>query len=442
MTSVTTVDGLVSGLQTSSIISQLMQIEAQPQTNLRNQVTSENKIISAYQSVNTKMSALKTAAEALTTSVTNTTWQAVTATSSSTAVTATAVPGTPPGSLTFDVKELAAAHVVTAANLPATGVTGGAGFDISYGMQPLHVDVTDDTPQGIADAINGLGLALKASVLTTDQGTVLQVASTETGTASQFTLTGIPGAQMAVQGKDAQISVGSGAGAYTLSSSTNTFTNLMPGVTVNATAKQDGVTVTIGTDADSIATKMQALVDAANAALTEIGTQTAYNTTNKTGAALSGDFTVRQLQGQLLSSISSGSTGYGSFSQLGVQLDRDGKITFDKSAFLAAYAADPAKVQSAVADPDGLAGKLDAVAVGATDFSTGSLTTAVQSHNTQVSSLNTQISDWDTRLAAKQTALQRQFANLETALGKMKDQSNWLASQLSSLPTSSSSSSS
>jgi flagellar hook-associated protein 2 len=440
MTSVTTVDGLVSGLQTSSIISQLMQIEAQPQTNLKNQVTSENKIISSYQSVNTKMAALKTAAEALTNSVTNTTWQAAKTTSSSTAVTATAAPGTAASTLTFDVKDLAAAHVVTAANLPANGVTGGAGFDISYGMQPLHVDVTDDTPQGIADAINGLGLSLKASVLTTDQGTVLQVASTETGKAGQFTLTGIPGAQMAVQGKDALISVGSGAGAYTISSSTNTFTNLMPGVTINTTAKQDGVTVTVGSDADAIATKMQALVDAANAALTEIGNQTSYNTANKTGSPLSGDFTVRQLQSQVLSSISSGSPSYGSFSQLGVQLDRGGKITFDKSAFLAAYNADPTTVQSAVADPDGLAGALDAVAVGATDFTTGSLTTAIQSHNTQVSTLNTQISDWDTRLAAKQNALQRQFANLETALGKMKDQSNWLASQLSSLPTSSSSS--
>jgi flagellar hook-associated protein 2 len=441
MTSVTTVDGLVSGMQTSSIISQLMQIEAQPQTNLKNQVTSENKIISSYQSVNTKMAALKTAAEALTSSVTNTAWQAVTTTSSSTAVTASAVPGTAPGSLTFDVKQLAATHVVTASNLPAAGVTGGAGFDISYGMQPLHVGVTDDSPQGVADAINGLGLSLKATVLTTDQGTVLQVASTESGAAGAFTLTGIPGAQIAVQGKDAQISVGSGAGAYTLSSTTNTFTNVMPGVTINATAKQDGVTVTVGTDADSIATKMQALVDAANTALTEIGTQTAYDTAKKTGAPLSGDFTVRQLQSQLLSSISSGSPAYGSFKQLGVQLDRDGKITFDKSAFLAAYSADPASVQSAVADPDGLAGALDTVAVGATDFSTGSLTTALQSHNAQVSTLNTQISDWDTRLAAKQDALQRQFANLETALGKMKDQSNWLASQLGSLPTSSSSSS-
>jgi flagellar hook-associated protein 2 len=36
--------------------------------------------------------------------------------------------------------------------------------------------------------------------------------------------------------------------------------------------------------------------------------------------------------------------------------------------------------------------------------------------------------------------MRRQFAAMETALGKLRDQSNWLAGQLASLPTSSSSS--
>jgi flagellar hook-associated protein 2 len=435
MTSVTTVDGLVSGLQTSTIISQLMQIEAQPQTNLKNQVTKEKSVVSAYQSVNTKMAALKTAAENLTSA---SGWQAVKTSSSSTAVTATALPGTAAGTTTFDVKALAATHVVTATHLPATGVTGGAGLDISYGHTPLHINVTDDTPQGVADAINAIGLSLKASVITTDQGTVLQVASTESGADGAFTMTGVPLTTVATQGVDAMLSFGTGPGAYTQSSKTNSFTNAIPGVTVVATAKQDGVTVTVGADADAIADKMQALVDATNGALTEIGAQSAYSTATKSGAALSGDYTVRQLQSKLLSGISSGQPGYGSFKQLGVQLDRSGKISFDRSAFLAAYNADPVAAQSAVADPGGLADRLDTVAIDATDFVSGSLTSAIQSHNTQVTSLNTKISDWDARLAAKQTALQRTYSSLETSLGKLKNQSNWLSGQLNSLPSNSS----
>src|SRR5438270_5317547 len=89
------ITGLASGLDTSSIISSLMQVESQPQTALKNKVTTEQSIITAYQAVNTKMQALQTAATTLTQT---TTWQAATATSSSTSLVATAIAGAPSGS--------------------------------------------------------------------------------------------------------------------------------------------------------------------------------------------------------------------------------------------------------------------------------------------------------------------------------------------------------
>ena len=54
---------------------------------------------------------------------------------------------------------------------------------------------------------------------------------------------------------------------------------------------------------------------------------------------------------------------------------------------------------------------------------------------TLVKSYNDQIADWDVRLQARRQGLQKQFADLEVALGKMKDQSSWLSGQLASLPT-------
>jgi len=439
--SLSTVDGLVSGLNTSSIISQLMQVEAQPQTNLKNKVGAETTIVSAYQTVNTKMSAVKTAAEALTGALATTnTWQASTVSSSATAVTGTATPGAPSGSTTFDVKQLAATQVVTAA-VGSSGITGGAGLTIQFtNGSPLLVPPGDDTPQGVADSINSLGIGIKASVVTTDQGTVLQMAATASGATGQFTVTGFAGgvtAKVAVQGQDAQIAFGDPlAGGYTVSSSTNTFTNAIPGVTFTATAPQNGVTLTVGTDADSIATKMQALVDAVNAANAQINTSTAYNTSTSKGSPLTGDSLVRNLQSNMVSVVSQGYSGYGDFEQLGLQLDSSGNLVFDKSKFLAAYSADPSSVQDAVSN--GLAASYDGIANGATDFADGSLTMAIQSHNSTISSLNDEISGWDSRLTAKQAALQQQFANLETALGTMKNQSSWLSSQIAGLPTGSS----
>src|SRR5207248_11143663 len=79
--------------------------------------------------------------------------------------------------------------------------------------------------------------------------------------------------------------------------------------------------------------------------------------------------------------------------------------------------------------------RLNMVASGATDFANGSITNAINSQQGVIRDLAAQIADWDQRLELRQNLLRTQFANLETALGKLNDQSNWLAGQLASLPT-------
>jgi flagellar hook-associated protein 2 len=415
-----------------------MQLEARPQTNLKNQVSKENLIIGAYQAVNSRMAALKTAAEAFTPpnslTPTNPTWQAVKATSSATSVTATATTGATVGSLTFDVTALAKAQVTTA-SVAATGpVTTGSGLDLTVAGTLTHVNVTTDTAQGVANAVNAAKLGVTAAVVTTSTGTVLQFSGDKTGAANTFTVAGLssPTTNMTAA-TDAKITIGDpAAGGYVVTSATNTFSNVLKNVTLNVSQLATGVTVNVTSDQDSMADKMQALVDATNGAVALIGSYTSYNSSTKSGGALTGDYTVRQLRDNIMSSVSSGLSGYGSFKQFGVQLDKSGKLTFDRSAFLVAYNADPAKVQNGVAN--GLAKSLDTVAVTATDFVSGSLTTAIQSGNNQVSDLTKRISDWDTRLQMRQKMLQRQFAAMESALGTLKNQSTWLSGQIAGLP--------
>ena len=463
------VDGLVSGLSTSQLISQLMQAESAPQQRLKDKVTAENTALTAYQTVNTKLSSLKTAADALTSL---SSWTAVKATSSSDAVVVTAAAGASAGDLTFNVTKVAKASVVTV-NLPATGAvlaTPGAGIDLTIGaaandgtdgnpVRPdsrvtTHIGVTTDSVQGVADAINASGLGVRAAVVATDTGTMLQLTSTKTGIANQVAISGLSApSKVAVAAQDAKIQIGDpAAGGYTVSSATNTFTNVISGVTLTVTKPENDVNLSVTSDAGGMADKMQALADAVNTAVTEIGKQTAYNATSKKSGPLGGDRTVRELANQVISAISAGQPGhaaiaasagppavaaspavpaYGSFATLGFSLDRYGKVSFDKTKFLAAYQADPAKIQSAVSD--GLAKGLGTVAGNATNTTNGTLTTSVTGGNSYLKSLNTQVDSWDIRLASKQEGLQRQFSQLEVALGKMKDQSSWLSGQLASL---------
>src|SRR6476646_2308521 len=139
------VDGLISGLDTTTIVSQLMAIQAAPQNRLKTSLTSQQSAVSGLQAVNAKMAALQTAAEAL---QKVTTWGAASAASSSAAVVATAAPGSLSGSTTFSVKQLATAQSGVSAGTYAslTDASSFAGGTLRItrgtGAGATNVDIT------------------------------------------------------------------------------------------------------------------------------------------------------------------------------------------------------------------------------------------------------------------------------------------------------------
>jgi flagellar hook-associated protein 2 len=425
----TTVDGLVSGMSTSTMINQLMQIEAAPQTRLQTKVTSAESVVTSYQSVNSKLAALKTAADDLSRL---STWRSIKPTSSSTAVTAAATPGstaTQTGSLSFDVVQLAKAQISTARVDSEADITSSDSFTISVGTgDPVTIDLAGKrTAQGVSDAINNAGVGLKASVVKTSTGeSVLQLTAAKPGTENGFTVSGVDfELKTAAAAQDAIIQVGGADedGGYSVTSSSNTFTNLMPGVTLTATKIESGVTIDVAADSGGIADKIKAMVDAANAVLSEVTKQTKYDAASSKGSALTGDFMVRQISQTVLSAVSQGQADIGSLSKLGVQLDRDGTLSFKKADFEAAYVADPDKIQTAGI---AMAGTFEALAKKQTD----NVTSAITGRKSLIDSMNDQIDDWDLRLEARREALTKQYAALETALSNLKSQSSYLSSQL------------
>jgi len=466
------VDGLVSGLSTSSLINQLMTVEAAPQTRLKSKATTAQTAVDAYQSVNTKVAAMKAAGDDL---GQLSTWRGIKATSSSSSVTATAVKGTntATGTTQFDVKSIAK-NQITTAKVPAAGnIMSGAMLTIDVG--PLadpdpdkhtstNLTVTDKTAAGVAAAINAANLGVKAMVITTGGGeNVLQLSGAKTGTDHAFTITGLDqlsnGAPMTevATAADARLEIGGGdadanldgfADGYVVTSSTNTFTNLMPGVTLTVSKEEDDVTVNATADVDGLAAKFQALVDSANAALSEIGTQTAYDAGTRKASTLTGDFSVRTMAQTILGTISRGviypnpdydvdlapedqpgvptTLTAGSYSKYGIQLDSTGKLTFDADAFKKSYAEDPIAVQKIGTEIGGVFETMG------TTMSTN-LKSTITGRKNEIDSINDQIDNWDVRLAARRLALQKQYSGLEVALGKLNSQSTWLAGQLAGL---------
>ncbi len=429
------VSGLSSGLDTATIIEQLMQLEAAPQTRLKTNLTSEQSKVSILQTINTKVAALATQAKDLSA---GTAWNALTATSSSTAVTLATTSGTSAGTFSFTVDATAAAHKLTFATAAAgtdVVVAPGTTVELTSGGVTKTLETGDGTLDGLVKALNGSGTGVNASKVRLDDGSYrLVVSAAKTGAAASFTLTNAGGTDLlggaaVTAGRDAAITLG----ADTIHSATNTFTGVVPGVdlTVSTAALGTTVEVNVARDSGKVKDSVKSLVDNVNALLTQIDSLTSYSSTSK--GAMAGDVTLRELRTSLLNSVYP--DDHSTMADVGVQTDRYGKLVFDQDKFNTAYAADPAAVAAKFTSGtvDGFAARVTDVANRASDKYTGSITTSITGRNTAIDRLEDSIEDWDTRLELRRTTLTRQFTALETALSQMNSQSTWLAGQISSL---------
>ncbi len=436
------ISGLSSGLDTATIISQLMQVEAITQSRLKSQVTTAQSTVKSLQDLNTKLAALATNAEKL---AKPTGWNPVTVSSSSELVSATGTSTATTGATSFTVGALAKAHSLSftdtaaMADVVTTGSTS-VRLDLLDGNGPRDLDTGDGTLAGVVIAINKSGAGVQASTVKLDDGTYrLRVSSTATGAASDFTLTNVDGSSLlggatVTAGQDAEITVG----ADVLHSASNTFSGIVNGLDITLKAGLTaGTVVDLATtqDASSLGTSVKSLVDAINSALSDIDRLSSYNTTTKTKGALAGDSAARTVRDRLFGAVNPGDGT--SLASLGVQTDRYGKLTFDQAAFEKSFTADPVATASAfTSSAGGFAARIQGVAKGASDSIDGTITQAINGRNTNITQIQDRIADWDTRLELRQATLTRQFTALETALNRLNSQSSWLSGQLSALSNS------
>ena len=439
------ISGLSSGLDTATIINQLMQLEAAPQTRLKSQVSSDQSLVTTLQTLNTKVALLRSKAEAL---AKPEAWAPLTTTSSHASVSVTTGTGAGPASLSVTVTSVAQTHrlgFADAAGLTdvVTGGTSKVRID-RYDGSPVDLDTGDGTLAGLVTAINDPDneTGLRASTVKVADGSYrLMIESAVTGSAEDFTLTAENGAPLlggptVRAGSDAAIDLGSGV---SVTSSTNTFADVLPGVTVklaNDAAIGTVSSVSISRDTSKVTAAVKGLVDSMNSLLADIDAQSGYNATTKTAGALTGDGSVRALRSSLLEAVYpiDGS----SLATVGIQLTRTGRLEFDEQAFSQAYSADPLGVLERFTDSgDGFVDQVAKVAKNASDPSEGTLTSAITGRRTSITRMQDSIEDWDRRLELRRSALEHQFTALETALNQMTSQSSWLSSQIASLPSNS-----
>lgn len=345
---------------------------------------------------------------------------------------------------TTNVTDASAGAVVS---LP-TGGTGTISATLSGGLREGTAQVTQlsagtGTLTDVVNAVNRSNLGYSAAAVNTGNGYRLQLTAKTTGAASAFT----PDAQLfggtafttLSAGSDAQITI-TGANPYTVSSATNTFSNLLPGVDVTVNALTDtAVTVSTEHDYEAVATKVEDLVKKLN----DVNARIAKATANVPGAdpsVLQGSRETRRAADALRNALVApvDESALTSVGIVGLELTKDGTITFDKAKFTEALKKNPTEMAKLFTSgvTSGGTGALDrmvAAVDGATKVGEGYLYTAGEANDKRIDDYGRQIDAYEVRLNQREAALRKTYANLEVALNNLKSQSSNLAAQLGSI---------
>ncbi len=461
----------LSGYDFSGIIDKMTQVYKLPENQMNDKKSLLTSKKDAWLEVNTRLKAMN---DALTKLRSASTWTAAKTTSSNTAMlNATAGPDSVQGAYSIKVINLAQAQTVVSAiqivadEKTATAVTTGS-FNITVGDQTATVNVTaGDSLTKIATSINNAKAGVTSSVIKVDGGYRLAIAANQTGEVNAATFSNVnTGAVLQDLGladggnslnlsqaaADAKLVIN---GIQDITSASNSVTTVIPGVTLNLNAADNGastVNLTISSDNSIAQDAVQGFITQYNNAMDYIAGQLEFNSDTKKAGALNGDSNLRGIQARLrnmvtgdlnnptspyntlsMVGIKTSSTNYGLSADLSLDADKFTKALADNWQSVANLFGAPADDTEPLEDSDptiaqGLANRLGAYLDPLVKFS-GSLDQKQQSLDAQIKDIDQRIVDFERRADVYQEMLKARFSAMETLLSQLSDQGSWLTQQ-------------
>lgn len=461
-----------TALDVPTLVSQLMAVERRPIDTLNTQITSYQTKISSFGTLSGLVSSFQSAAQNL-----GTTLQKLAATPSDSSVfSATAGSTAVPGNYTVEVSKLAqsqslvaagqASSTATIGNGTATtvtfdfgtigggtltnGVYSGAAFTSNgNGTASITIDSTNNTLEGIRDAINSAAMGVTATIVNDGSGTPYRLALTSgsSGASNSMKITtsggdgsigsllgydpaGTQNLTQTIAAQNANLTVN----GIAITSASNTVSEAIQGVTLtltNTTAAP--ASLTVARDTTAINTAASGFVDAYNALASQIKSRSAYATNGSAGGALAGDGTLRVMQDQLRGIFNTPASGgtLTSLAEVGIAFQKGGSLSLDSSKLNSAISANFSDVTNLFSSSTGFATRLADWAQSTLDPG-GLIDTRTQSLNKYVQDRNDEIDRLENQMTALQKKYTAEYTNLNLLLSRMNSTSTYLTQQLSS----------
>ncbi|MEJ5074516.1 flagellar filament capping protein FliD [Enterobacter ludwigii] len=335
-----------------------------------------------------------------------------TATPSDESVTASANSEAQPGTYSFYVTQLAQTQQDSFAmaddTIPAQGTV-----TLTMGDTAMDIDLASADGDGdgyldgneLVDAINDSdeNPGVTATLMKTDSGNTIMLSSDQSGEASAFSVSvsGNSDLQTAVDttgqtlssAQDAVIHLGTADGPQ-ISSSTNTFDDVIPGVsmTFSEVTTDEPVTIKVAQDTSASQAQVQIFVDSYNTLVDTIDDLTDVGSGGSSGGVFAGDAGMKSLSNQMNQIVHAEYDGK-SIVDYGITLDSNGHLTIDSTTFDEAMKDDPEGLTNIFVGDDGMIAQFDDLMDTYTNSSDGIITSRQQSLDDKQDKIDTQTAD-------------------------------------------------
>ncbi|WP_318451380.1 flagellar filament capping protein FliD [Photobacterium leiognathi] len=264
------------------------------------------------------------------------------------------------GSYQIFVEQVASAHQVKTdmpANLDSTTSVPNTGtLSLTVAGQALDLDLSTIDSDGdgqstmveLATAINNHpdNPGVNATLVRTSGQTHFMLSSTETGVANTLSVNASTGTTWFDDAftnlteisapQDAVIWLGAETTGLQLTNSSNTFSNVIDGIDITATKAQTSgdpaISMAIDADKDATLEQVNAFIDSYNKVMSTLDSYTQIGSADSKRGALANDPTLRSIESQLNNLLRDQFDGK-RLSEIGISINRDGKLEVDKDTF-------------------------------------------------------------------------------------------------------------
>lgn len=440
--------GIGSGLDVNGIIDGLMAVERRPLQLLqvkREQFTAQ---ISAYGELISSVSAFQASVDKLSTLSALDIFKGTSSNPDVVKVTATDNPDL--GSFGIEVARLAEKHQMASKEILDTDTFGGKkatdALHIQVGSDPankLTIDLSTaktlaEIRTAINEDVNNPGVT--ATIINGENNQQkLILKSDDTGADNALTLSKSGKVKLSdfdfqtlndIGGDTSQLDAEFTVDGYTLTSSSNTVSGVINGVTFELLAKDVGNqhTLSIARDTAEVENLVQSFATAYNDFRAAINAQRS--------GSLSRDNILLSIENQVRSVLNRASSSgpLSTLSEVGLSIQKDGSMSVDSETLNAALDSDIDAVARLFADEsDGFASRLSALADGWIGAD-GLLSSRTDGLNQRINDLTDRQISIERNLEIVETRYRAQFSALDALVSQFQSTSSFLTSQLAQLP--------